>query len=86
MLGIGFGIGSCILFRDESTQLYGWSLMAILPPLSATTGYNLFKKKNSSNSNSFLPNKYMTTQSNSTGSISITNSPKVSIRIIEIRF
>lgn len=85
-LGVGFGIGSCILLRDESTQLYGWSLMAILPPLCATTGYNLFKKKNSSHSNSFLHNKYISDQFYSTESIFITKSPKVSIKILEIRF
>ena len=86
-LGVGLGIGSCILLRNESTQLYGWSLMVILPPLSTTLGYNLFKKKISGHSDFFLDNnKYIASQFYSTENIFISKSPKVSIKILEIKF
>lgn len=111
-LGIGLGIGSCILLRDESrplygwslialilsfpscilssesTQLYRWSLMAILPPLCATTGYNVFRKKSLSHSDSFFDNNI---NINLTGQFyhgeknSFAN-PKVTIKMFEIKF
>ncbi len=87
-LGIGLGIGSCILLRDENTQLYGWSLMAILPPLCATTGYNMFRKKNLRHSDSFfdgninfnLPYQFNNSEKDSMGN------PIVTIKMFEIRF
>jgi len=58
----------------------------ILPPTFSVIGYNLFRKKDASQSNLFLHNRYMTEQSNSAESAFITKPPKVSIRILEIRF
>jgi len=87
-LGTGLGVGSCILLRDESTQLYGWSLMAILPPLCATTGYNVFRKKDLSHSDSFFDdNIYINLpgQFYHSGINSFVN-PKVTIKIFKIKF
>lgn len=87
-LGIGLGIGGCILLRDESTQLYGWSLMAILPPLCATTGYNVFRRKNLSHSDSFFDdniNINLTGQFYHGEKNSFTN-PKATIKMFEIKF
>jgi len=86
VLGVGLGLGSCIIFRDESMQLYGWSLMVILPPLFATTGYNLFKKKELSQSNLLLHQRYISAQPYAMERISISKFPKISIKIIEFKF
>ncbi|MEO0096362.1 MAG: hypothetical protein ABIL66_10810 [candidate division WOR-3 bacterium] len=86
--GIGLGIGSCILLRDENTQLYGWSLMAVLPPLCATTGYNVFRKKTLSHSGSFFDenvNVNLTGQFYHDEKKSFAN-PKIAIKMFEIKF
>lgn len=89
LIGIGLGIGSYILLCEASPQVYmgyWWSFIAILPPLCSTTGYNLFRKKDASQSSFFLNKGYSVAKSYSIENTAVSQFPKISIKVIEFKF
>ncbi|MEO0126897.1 MAG: hypothetical protein ABIL44_03995 [candidate division WOR-3 bacterium] len=83
---IGVSLLYAVDFEIMHPNFLSLTSAIILPPTFSVIGYNLFRKKDISQSNLFLHNRYVSEQSNSAESAFITKPPKVSVKILEIRF
>lgn len=85
-LGLATGIGILYVtgFELMHPNFLTLTSVIILPPTFSVVGYNLFMKKDSGQSNIFLYNKkYIIARSYSMEKIDI---PKISIKVVEIKF
>jgi len=88
---LGIGVGWCSLYAIDQQgwgSTISWSLLVGLPPIFSTTGYNLFRKRESSQSNLFLHENYMVAQSYSSRTMANMPQPELQIKVqvIEIKF
>lgn len=87
-MGTAVGVGMLYVTDFDLMHPNFLSLTAavVIPPCFSVLGYNLCQKDNVEQSNLLLYKEYIAAKSYSIEDIAIKRSPKVSIKIIEIKF